>query len=416
MFFLTIDSNSSNWDQDEKRKRAMTNYRYLIVGGGMTAAAAVDGIRSLDATGNIGVISAEQDAPYNRPPLSKGLWKGEPLDGIWRKTNGKAPEMHLGRVIKEIAPKEKRVIDNEGNAFTYEKLLLATGGTPRRLPFADDQIIYYRTLADYRRLRALSEKCERFAVIGGGFIGSEIAAALAMNGKKVTLIFPGDDICGRLFPSDLARYVSGVYKQKGVELAPGEKVVASEVRGDRRALKTASGKTIVIDAVVAGIGIEPNIELAGSIGLTTENGVVVDEFLRTKEAGIYAAGDVAAFHNPALGKRMRVEHEDNANTMGRLAGRNMAGLSERYDHLPFFYSDMFDLGYEAVGEVDSRLETFADWKRPNEEGVVYYLKEGRVRGVLLWNVWGQVDAARKLIAEPGPFTHENLKGRLPAPS
>jgi NADPH-dependent 2,4-dienoyl-CoA reductase/sulfur reductase-like enzyme len=164
---------------------------------------------------------------------------------------------------------------------------------------------------------------------------------------------------------------------------------------------------------VAGIGIEPNVELAESIGLATDNGIVVDQFLRTSQPDIYAAGDVAAFHNPALDKRMRVEHEDNANTMGRLAGRNMAGKSEPYDHLPFFYSDMFELGYEAVGEVDSRLETFPDWKRPNEEGVVYYLKENRVRGVLLWNVWEQVEAARRLIAEPGPFTRENLKGRLP---
>ena len=380
----------------------------------MTAAAAVDGIREVDATGSIGIVSAEPDAPYNRPPLSKGLWKGEPPDGIWRKTKGKAPELHLGRVIKEILPREKRVIDSNGNTFTYEKLLLATGGTPRRLPFADDQIIYFRTLADYRRLRALSEKRERFAVIGGGFIGSEIAAALTMNEKKVTLIFPGHDVGERLFPRDLARYVSGIYMQKGVELLPGEKVVASEARGDQRALKTASGKTIVVDAVVAGIGIEPNTELAKAISLTTENGVIVNELLRTKEADIYAAGDVVVFYNPALGKRMRVEHEDNANAMGRLAGRNMAGKSEPYDHLPFFYSDMFELGYEAVGEIDSHLETFADWKRPNEEGVVYYLKEGRLRGVLLWNVWEQVEAARKLIAEAGPFTRENLKGRLPA--
>jgi 3-phenylpropionate/trans-cinnamate dioxygenase ferredoxin reductase subunit len=389
------------------------NYPYLIIGGGMTAAAAVDGIREVDAIGGIGVVSAETDAPYNRPPLSKGLWKGDPLDGIWRKAKGKAPELHLDCVIKQIVPKEKRVIERNGNVFSYEKLLLATGGRPRRLPFDDDQIIYYRTLADYHRLRALCEKGDRFAVIGGGFIGSEIAAALTMNGKKVTLIFPGHDVGERLFPPDLARYVSGIYKGKGVELMPGEKVVASEARGNQYALTTTSGKTIVVDAVIAGIGIEPNIELAESIGLTTENGVVVDEILRTKEPDIYAAGDVAMFYNPALGKRMRVEHEDNANSMGRLAGRNMAGKSEPYDHLPFFYSDMFELGYEAVGEVDSHLETFADWKRPNEEGVIYYLKDERVRGVLLWNVWEQVEAARKLIAASGPFTRENLKGKLP---
>ena len=123
---------------------------------------------------------------------------------------------------------------------------------------------------------------------------------------------------------------------------------------------------------------------------------------------------MASFHNPALDQRLRVEHEDNANTMGRLAGRAMAGEAVAYDHLPFFYSDLFELGYEAVGELDARLETVADWKEPYREGVVYYLGDGRVRGVLLWNVWEQVDAARRLIAEPGPFRPDDLKGRLPA--
>jgi len=145
-----------------------------------------------------------------------------------------------------------------------------------------------------------------------------------------------------------------------------------------------------------------------------DNGVLVDEFCRTSHPDVYAAGDVANFANPALGTRLRVEHEDNANTMGRTAGFNMAGRATRYDHLPFFYSDLFDLGYEAVGELDARLETVADWKEPFREGVVYYLKDGRVRGVLLWNTWGQVDHARALIAERGPFKPPDLQGRLPA--
>jgi 3-phenylpropionate/trans-cinnamate dioxygenase ferredoxin reductase component len=390
------------------------DYQYLIIGGGMTAAAAVDGIREVDANGTIGIISAETNPPYNRPPLSKGLWKGDPLKSVWRKMTGKPAELHLGCRVSEIDPGKQQVIDNAGKITSYGKLLLATGGTPRRLPFDDDQVIYFRTLSDYEHLRALTETGGRFAVIGGGFIGSEIAAALAMNGKNVVLIFPGREIGERLFPRELCKYVSSVYRQKGVELVSEEKVVASASRGNQRVLTTTSGREIIVDGVVAGIGLEPNIDLAKAAGLSTKNGIVVDEFLRTSIAGIYAAGDVAEFYNPTLAKRMRVEHEDNANSMGRLAGRNMAGMTEPYDHLPSFYSDMFELGYEAAGEVDSRLETFADWKRPNEEGVVYYLKEGRVRGVLLWNVWNQVPAARALIAEPGPFTSDNLKGRLPA--
>ncbi|PPK72958.1 NADPH-dependent 2,4-dienoyl-CoA reductase/sulfur reductase-like enzyme [Methylobacter tundripaludum] len=392
----------------------MTNYPYLIIGGGMTAAAAVDGIREVDSTGGIGLISAEIDAPYDRPPLSKSLWKGKPLDVIWRKTENKSVKIHLGRVVKEIFPQQKRVVDDKGDVFTYQKLLLATGGKPRRLPFGDDHIIYFRTLPDYRRLRALTETGRRFAVIGGGFIGSEIAAALAMNGKEVVMIFPGKAIGDRVFPSPLAQFVTSFYRQKGVEILAGEEIVGLETLGNQHVLKTRTNREIVVDGVVAGVGIEPNVELAQTVGLEVENGIIVDEFLHASHPDIYAAGDVAAFYNPALGKRIRVEHEDNANAMGRLAGRNMAGKSEPYHHLPFFYSDMFDLGYEAVGELDARLETFADWKRPNEEGVIYYLQNDRVRGVLLWNVWEQVEAARQLIAEPGPFTAKDLKGRLPA--
>jgi NADPH-dependent 2,4-dienoyl-CoA reductase/sulfur reductase-like enzyme len=208
--------------------------------------------------------------------------------------------------------------------------------------------------------------------------------------------------------------VSDYYRQKGVEVLAGEEVIGLEARGVQRVLKTKTKREIAVDGVVAGVGIEPSVELAQKAGLNVENGIVVDKFLCTSLPDIYAAGDVASFYNPALGKQIRVEHEDNANAMGRMAGRNMAGKSEPYHHLPFFYSDMFDLGYEAVGELDSRLEMFADWKRPNEEGVIYYLHSGRVRGVLLWNVWEQVDAARQLIAAPGPFSPRDLKGRLPA--
>jgi 3-phenylpropionate/trans-cinnamate dioxygenase ferredoxin reductase component len=390
----------------------MREFKYLIVGGGMTADAAAHGIRSVDASGSVALVSAELDKPYDRPPLSKALWDGKSVDSIWRKTDEKNVALFLGRTITEIQLETKKAVDSEGNHYSWEKLLLATGGSPRRLPFGDDDIIYFRTLADYARLRSLTESRERFAVIGGGFIGSEIAAALAKNGKIVTMVFPGAGIASRVLPNDLSEFISNVYERKGVQLFGESKVEGLEKRGNRLVLTTNTKQEIAVDAVVAGIGIEPNVGLARAVGLRIDNGIVVDEFLRSSHPDIYAAGDVANFKSPALGKRLRVEHEDNANSMGTLAGRNMAGASEKYDHLSMFYSDLFEFGYEAVGELDASLETFSDWEKPNKEGVIYYLRDGQVRGVLLWNVWGHVEKARALIRSSDRFKPQDLKGRI----
>ena len=393
----------------------MANYKYLIIGGGMTAAAAARGIRECDPTGTIGVISAESNPPYDRPPLTKGLWKDKSEESIWRKIPVKRAKIHLDRNIIALDPKRHYAMDEKGEVYKYKKLLLATGGIPRQLSFGHGQIIYYRTFNDYQILRALTKKGRRFAVIGGGFIGSEIAASLTMNKKKVVMIFPGPAIGARMYPRKLAEFLNSYYRRKGVKVLAGEKVSGVEIHGNQYAVKTSRHRRVLVDGVIAGLGIEPNVELAKKAKLRVNDGIVVDRFLRTSEPDIFAAGDVAAFYNPTLRKRMRVEHEDNANTMGKVAGRNMAGQSEPYDHLPFFYSDLFDLGYEAVGELDSRLEVVADWKKPNHEGVIYYLRHGRVRGVLLWNVWEQVDAARQLIAKRGPFRAKDLKGKLPTP-
>jgi len=194
---------------------------------------------------------------------------------------------------------------------------------------------------------------------------------------------------------------------------PGVKVVDGKADADGVEVALSDGTTCRADAVVAGLGVTPNTGLAERAGLRVDNGVVVDEQLRSSDSDIFAAGDVANFHNAALDLRQRVEHENAAISMGEHAGRAMTGAGEAYTLLPYFYSDLFDLGYEAVGLLDDRLDVVENWTVPYREGVVYYIDDGRVRGVLLWNVWGQVDAARELIAERGPHDAENVRGRLP---
>jgi 3-phenylpropionate/trans-cinnamate dioxygenase ferredoxin reductase subunit len=390
----------------------MKHYKYLIIGGGLAGDAATKGIRELDAEGSIGMISMEPDPPYMRPNLSKGLWKGRPVEKIWRKTDERA-ELHLNRQVVRLDPEKKLVTDDQGEEYTYDKLLLATGGTPNHLPFGKGNIIYYRNFQDYQHLRSLSENGNHFVVIGGSFIGSEIAAALTMVGKKVTMIFPEHAISENIFPGDLARFLVEYYREKGVEVITGESAASVHKEGNRLIVHSGSGRAFEADGVVAGIGIHPNLDLAKEAGLKVNSGIIVNEHLETSTPDIYAAGDVASFYHTALEKRTRVEHEDNAVQMGNVAGRNMAGANETYSHTPMFYSDLFDLGYEAVGEMSSKMQTVEDWQEePFKKGVVYYMEDGRVRGVLLWNVWEKVDDARALIGEPGPFKEEDLKGRI----
>ena len=392
----------------------MKDYRYLIVGGGLAGDAAVRGIRELDPEGSMGMISMEPDPPYARPSLSKGLWKGRPMEKVWRHTQDLGIELHLGRKVVHLDPLEKCVQDDQGREYSFDKLLLATGGSPVRLPVGGEDILYFRDLQDYRRLRALSERGEHFLVIGGGFIGSEIAAALNMVGKKVSMLLLDHAIGARVFPEDLSQHLNEYYRQKGVEVLTNDSVTTLERNESHLTVRTRSGRALDVDGVVAGIGIRPNLELARQAGLEVENGIIVDPYLRTSARDIFAAGDAANFYHEALGKRVRVEHEDNALQMGKLAGRNMAGANESYTHIPMFYSDLFELGYEAVGELSSQMEIVADWQEPFEKGVLYYLhpSDHRVRGVLLWNVWNQVKEARALLAEPGPFQAADLKGRL----
>ena len=370
----------------------MNTTKYLIVGAGMTGDMAAKGIREHDSNGAITMVGADPNPPYKRPLLTKGLWQGAPEEKVWREP-AEGVELVTGRRIVSLDLGAGSAADDTGEEYAWEKLLLATGAKPRQIPGAEG-VVWFRTLDDYRRLRSVAGEGAHVAVIGGGFIGSELAAGLVGNGCRVTMLFPESGIGHRLFPADLSASVTDYYREKGVEVLAGEMVASAS--GDR--VETASGQTIEADAVVAGLGVIPDTELADAAGLEVEDGIVVDEYGRVPgHENVFAAGDVARFPVRALGTSLRIEHEDHANSHGKSVGANMAGADTPYDHLPFFYSDLFDLGYEAVGIVDSRLEAVEDWQEPFRKGIVTYVEDGRPRGVLLWNVWDKLDAARDLL-------------------
>ena len=392
---------------------------YVVLGAGLAAASAVEGIRRLDSNGSILLIGAEQEPPYDRPPLSKQLWSGaKTMEEIFLHPGTfyaeQGVELRLGTNIVALDPVSHTLRDADGAIYRYKKLLLATGGTPRRLsiPGGDlDGVSYFRTVQDYKYLRRAADGAQSALVVGGGFIGSEIAAALSQRGLRVTMVFPGQYLGSRVFPESLGRAITAEYRAKGVEVVAGDRPLAIARHKEGYRTTTQGGRDIVSDLVVVGIGIEPNIQLAEAAGLKTGNGVVVDQLLRTSDPDIYAAGDVAYFPDPVLGPR-RVEHWDNALSQGKHAGANMAGAGAPFGYIPFFFSDLFEFGYEAAGDTDARLETCADWREENKTGVVYYLRDGLVRGAMMCNLFERVDAARALIQRGERVKPNELRGAI----
>jgi len=395
-------------------------YDYVIVGGGLAGASAVQGIRGLDAAGSILLACEENHLPYDRPPLSKKLWFGKKSvediflhDRAFYDTH--AVTLALGAKAAQLDPRKKTITTTSGETYGYGKLLLATGCKSRTLdiPGGDlDGICYFRNLDDYLRTRDVAAEGKSAVVVGGGFIGSELAAALNINKLHVTMIFPGALLCDRVLPDYLGRAVQQRYQENGVRILAGDQPVSFSRDGAKFITHTGKGETITSDIVIVGVGVIPETELAKNGGLEVGNGIVVNEYLETSRPDIYAAGDNAFFPYRALGQSMRIEHWDNALKQGEWAGRNMAGAHQSFTHQPYFFSDLFEFGYEATGEVDSRLETFADWQKENDTGVIYYLRDGMVRGVMMCNVWDKVETARELIRKGERMTPEKLRGLI----
>lgn len=394
----------------------MQQYDYLIIGGGQVSDDASRAIRELDATGTIGVLSADTDQPYSRPALSKKLWIDPDFtieDDMMDTAQDTGAEITTGARVISIDPKASEVELAGGARVAYGRLLLATGADPVRIEAPDDErVVFFRTLEDYRTLRRLATPEARVVVLGGGYVGQELAAALAGAGvAKVTLVHSGGLLAEKRFPTDLAQRYTRMFTDHGVELVAHRRAERVEAEGDDLVAVLDDGTRLDADVVIVGIGAKPRTELAEAAGLTVEDGgVVVDEHLRTDNAAIWAAGDIASYPDALLG-RTRSEHINQARASGRAAGAAMAGSEEPYTHTPFFYSMVFGHRWEAVGRTLSELDVL-EVPLDDDRLVVYYLDEtGRAVGVLAWGVEDAMDEARAVLADP-PSDPEQLRDRI----
>ena len=394
---------------------AMTAYYdQVIIGGGMVADAAARGIREIDPDSSIVVLSADVEPPYARPALTKKLWTDDDFswqDAELRTAEDTGAEVRTGVFVDRIDTEAHEVVLAGGERVRYGRALLATGGIPSDLGLPEsERIVAFRSAGDYRTVRSWADDGAHVAVVGGGYLGSEIAASLVQNGARVTLVVPEQSPLGELLPASLAGTVQAWFEAAGVQLRRGVRVDSGTAHDTGVELVLDDGSTLAADAAVIAVGIRPETLVAERSGLELGDGVRVDSSLQTSAADVYAAGDTAEYPDPILGRR-RVEHVDNAQEMGRIAGRVLAGAEEHYDHTPYYYSVLFGTRFEAVGSLDSSLATVEDLR--DGRGVVYYLDGPLPVGVLLWDVEGARDAARATIASGSVADPEELRGRIP---
>ncbi|MDG7008914.1 MAG: FAD-dependent oxidoreductase [Nitrososphaerota archaeon] len=381
---------------------------YLIVGGGVAGGHAAYAIRKQDRTGRIVVVSNERQFPYDRVPLSKEFLGGKrKRKELFFKGDSYYPrnkvEVIRGRRAEALDVSSKTLRLDDGQAFSYRRLLLATGGHPRKmqLPGSDLAGIYYlRTLEDCDAIRKASSDAGEAVIVGGGFIGCEVAATLRSRGLKVTLVELADHLLGAAIDEKTAGWIQEYHTKQGVKVLT--KTTVNEFVGkDGRVtgVKLGGGLVVPTDFVAVGVGIIPNTEIAEEAGLKVDRGIVVDERLRTSATGVYAAGDVARFYSPILKRVMRVEHYDVAERQGAVAGSNMAGRRATFDELPYFFSNQYDLEINAYGDLSSRTSTVLRGGLNSSAGFLQFYFNGTVLdGVLSINRdWDEIEKAKALV-------------------
>jgi NADPH-dependent 2,4-dienoyl-CoA reductase/sulfur reductase-like enzyme len=385
---------------------------YVIAGASLAGAKAAETLRDEGFDGDIVLIGSESERPYERPPLSKGYLLGsDPRDSVYVHPEGWYAEQHVdlieGVTVTAIDPGTRTVATTGpagGAELSYDKLLLATGASPRRLDFPGsdrEEVLYLRTITDSDRLRSAFQPGTRVVVAGAGWIGLETTAAARTADCPVTVLEPQPGALHDQLGPELGAVFADLHRAHGVEFRFGEKAV--EFRPG--AVITSGGAEIPADILVVGIGAAPNDGLAARAGLETGNGVLTDAALRTSDPNIFAAGDVANFFHPLLGRRIRVEHWANALNGGPAAARSMLGQSVSYDAVPYFYSDQYDLGMECAGlPSPGSYDQVAYRGDPGTlEFIAFWLSGGVIIAGMNVNVWDVNDDIQALIRSARPI-------------
>jgi len=372
----------------------MTSSKYLVLGGGMVAGYAAKELASRGlGSGELLIISADDALPYERPPLSKGFLSGKENEaGIlinnpeWYRQQG--IEVKLQTEIERVDLQKKQLRATSGETFEFEALLIATGARARKLDCPGNDlpnVFSLRSLGDSQKIRASAESCKQAVILGGGFIGMEVAAVLAQKNIETTLILREDRVWNRVFTAPMSEFFERYYVSRGIQLLKGESVARLEGKDRVSGAVLSSGRKIPCDLVVAGIGATPVGELFTNSGLTAENGVVVNEYLETKLPGIFAAGDVANYLDIIFDKRRRVEHWDNAVSQGQHWAGLVRGDRKPFSHIPYFFSDVFDLSYELWGDSEGSTQTVARGDLNSSSFSVWWLKQGRLVSAFAMN-------------------------------
>lgn len=389
----------------------------VIVGGGPAASAAAATLRAAGFDGSVVIISAEDVAPYQRPPLSKDFLTGvsgaadlELRPGDWYAAND--VDLRLGTRASAIDVGARDVVLAGGRRVRYDRLLLATGGVPRRLPDVDsERVLYLRDLADAEALAKRMVPGEPLVVLGGGFIGCEVAASARTAGVEVTVLEMADVPLQRVLGDDVGAVMADIHRDQGVTLRTGERVESVDTGRDGVVISTDRGRLECATLLVA-VGLTPSTELVAGTGVQideTSRGIVVDRYCETSVPGIFAAGDVAAHDHPGYGRRIRVEHHDNALKQGSVAARNMLGAHEPYSDLHWFWSDQYHHNLQSIGRTEGCDRTVVRGSVADRMFSVFALSEGRVRAVFALDRGMDIIGGKRLITSGTQVSVEQLR-------